>query len=250
MDFSYQNVTYDIKQLVEVLHCDLQVMIHEGLMETQTELLETIGGFVNHFQMEMATLSPPQMHTLLNHLCTRWDGGQALLNAIHWGEMSTIPESFLQNGPSQLLLDFYLALPDHQINIQWESMALSHFEIEVNNAAAILRTWMVNMCLNPALMLNFKPSIQGVATINLTQGQEAVEMPPFRGNITPTQKHNADLFNIIPDNTSSIREEPWTHTAHFAPTSSGLVAPQPSTSVLPSFSSDVEKSSFTPSCLE
>ena len=82
MDFTYRNVTCDVKQLVEVLHCDLQVMIHEGLMETQTELLETIGGFVDHFQMEMATLSPPKMHVLLNHLCTRWGGGQALINAI------------------------------------------------------------------------------------------------------------------------------------------------------------------------
>ena len=104
-------------------------------METQTELLETIAGFVDHFQM-----SPPQMHAILENLRTRWGGCQALLNAIHWGEMSTRPESFLQNGPSQLLLDFYSALPDHQINIQQESMALSHFEVEVNNTAVVLRT--------------------------------------------------------------------------------------------------------------
>ena len=119
-------------------------------------MLETIVGFINHFQTEMVTLSPPQMHALLNHLCTRQDGGQALLNAIHQGETLTRPESFLQNGPSQLVLDFYLALPDHQINIQWESMALSCFKIEVDNAAAVLRTQMVNVCSNLALMLNFK----------------------------------------------------------------------------------------------
>ena len=40
MDFTYQNVTFDMKQLVEVLQCDLQVTINEGLMETQMELLE------------------------------------------------------------------------------------------------------------------------------------------------------------------------------------------------------------------
>ena len=106
MDFAYRNVTYDMKQLVQVLQCDLQVTIHEGLMETQTELLETVGGFVDHFQSEMATLSPPQMHALLDHLQTRCGGGQALLDAIRRGETLTRPESFLQNSPSQLLLDF------------------------------------------------------------------------------------------------------------------------------------------------
>ena len=47
MDFAYQNITFDMKQLVEVLQCDLQVTINdEGLMETQMKLLETIGSFV------------------------------------------------------------------------------------------------------------------------------------------------------------------------------------------------------------
>ena len=109
---------------------------------------------------------------------------------------------------------------------------------------------MVNVCSNLALMLNFKPNRQGVATIHLTQGEEVVEMPPFRGNITPSQKDKADCFNVIPDNTSSIKEEPWTHGAHVAPTRSGSVAPQPLTLALPSFSSDMEKSPFTPGCLE
>ena len=39
MDFTYQNITFDMKQLVEVLRCDLQVTINEGLIETQMELL-------------------------------------------------------------------------------------------------------------------------------------------------------------------------------------------------------------------
>ena len=96
MDFAYQNVTFDMKQLVEVLWCDLQVTINEGLMETQMELLETIGSFVDHFQSEMTTLSPPQMHALLDHLQTRHGGSQALLDAIRRGKTSTQPESFLQ----------------------------------------------------------------------------------------------------------------------------------------------------------
>ena len=117
MDFTYQNVTFDMKQLVEVLQCDLQVTINEGLMETQMKLLETIGSFVDHFQSEMMTLSPPQIHTLLDHLQTRHCGGQALLDALRKGKTSTRPESFLQAGPSQLLQDFFDPLPNHQINI-------------------------------------------------------------------------------------------------------------------------------------
>ena len=140
MDFAYQNITFDMKQLVEVLQCDLQVTINEGLMETQMELLETISRFVHHFRSEMTTLSPPQMHAVLNHLWTRHGGGQALLDAIRRGETSTRPESFLQASPSQLLQDFFNSLPDHQIDIQKDSTALSHLEIEVDNAAITLRT--------------------------------------------------------------------------------------------------------------
>ena len=83
MDFAFCNITFDMKQLIEVFRCDLQVTIQEGLMETQTELLETVASFIDHFQMEMVTLSPPQMHALLDHLHTKWAGGQALLDAIH-----------------------------------------------------------------------------------------------------------------------------------------------------------------------
>ena len=57
MDIAFHNITFDMKQLIQVLRCDLQVTIQEGLMETQTELLETVAGFIDHFQMEMVTLS-------------------------------------------------------------------------------------------------------------------------------------------------------------------------------------------------
>ena len=57
MDIPFCNITFDMKQLIEVLRCDLQVTIQEGLMETQTELLKTVASFVDHFQMEMVTFS-------------------------------------------------------------------------------------------------------------------------------------------------------------------------------------------------
>ena len=82
MDFTYRNGLFDMKQLVEVLQIDLQVTIHEGLMET-------ISSFVDHFQSEITTLSPPQMHSLLDHLQARC-GGQVLLDAIQRGETSNL----------------------------------------------------------------------------------------------------------------------------------------------------------------
>ena len=118
MDLAYRNITFDMKQLVEVLRYDLQVTIQEGLIETQTELLETIAGFIDHFQMEMITLSPPQMHTLLDHLRARQAGGQALLDVIRHGNTSTWPESFLDKGPSHLLQSFFDSLTHHQVDIK------------------------------------------------------------------------------------------------------------------------------------
>ena len=108
-------------------------------MEIQMELLETISSFVDYFQSEMTTLSPPQVHALLDHLWARCGGGQTLLDAIRRGETSTRPESFLQNAPSQLRQDFFDSLPDHQINIQKGLTALSCFEIKVDNTAVILK---------------------------------------------------------------------------------------------------------------
>ena len=72
----------------------------------------------------------------------------------------------------------------------------------------------------------------------------------IQGNIASTQKIDTDDSNIIPDNTSSVREEPWGHIAHPTHTSSSSAAPQPSTSVLQSGSSSREKSTFIPSCLD
>ena len=168
MDFAYRNITFDMKQLVEVLRCDLQVTIQEGLMETQTELLKTIAGFMDHFQMEMITLSSSQMHTLLDHLCTRQAGGQALLDVIRCINTSTQPESFLDKGPSHLIQSFFNSLPDHQADIKRGSAALTQIEVEVNSAAAALQACMTDVCADPALMLNLKSSVQGVTTTNFT----------------------------------------------------------------------------------
>ena len=67
--------------------------------------------------------------------------------------------------------------------------------------------------------------MQGITTINLTQEEAIVKFPPLRGNIAPPQKDNYDGYNIIPDNTSSVREEPWTRTAIAAASDAGSTAP-------------------------
>ena len=143
------------------------------------------------------------MHALLDHLCTRWAGGQALLDAIRCDNTSTWPESFLDKGPTHLLQSFFDSLPDHQVDIKKGLTALTQIEIEVNNAAAALQTHMTDVCASPTLMLNFEPSVQGVTTIDLTKDETVIKYPLERGNIVPAQK-DKDATDAIPDNTSSL----------------------------------------------
>ena len=74
-------------------------------------------------------------------------------------------------------------------------------------------------------MLNFEPSVQGITTINLTQEEANVKFPPLRGNITPPWKDNYEEYDIIPDNTSSVQEDPWVCIASAAPSGVGSTAP-------------------------
>ena len=193
-----------MKQLIGVLRCDLQVTIQEGLMETQTELLETVASFVDHFQMEMVTLSPPQMHALLDHLHTQWAGGQALLDAIHRGNTLTQPECFLDRGPSHLLQSFFDALPDHQVTIQKGATVPTQLEVKVNNAITALWTCVTDICADPTLILNLKPTVIGVTTINLTSDEAIIKYPPERGNIVAAQRDDRDMTEVIPNNATSL----------------------------------------------
>ena len=51
------------------------------------------------------------------------------------------------------------------------------------------------------------------------------QVSSIEGNITSPQKDNYDGYDIIPDNTSSVQEEPWTCTASAAPSGAGSTAP-------------------------
>ena len=72
---------------------------------------------------------------------------------------------------------------------------------------------MVDVCSNPALMFNFTPSVPGVAYVDLTREEDTIKVPPLKRNIAPPQRMTADDSNIIPDYTSSVREESWGHVA-------------------------------------
>ena len=156
-----------------------------------------------------------------------------------------MPESFLQDGPSQLLQDFFNSLPDHQIDIRKDSTALSCLEIKMDNAAIALRTQLTEVCSDPALMLNFEPSMQGITTIDLTQEETIVKFPPLRGNIALPWKDYYEGYDIIPDNTSSVREDPWACIASAAPSGEGSAAPITVTSTSAQLPSPLEAEKAT-----
>ena len=82
LDFTYHNICFDLKQLIKILHCDLRVTIHKGLVEIQADILEAIANFVNNFHIELTTLSAPQVHALLDHMDARHAGSHSFLSAI------------------------------------------------------------------------------------------------------------------------------------------------------------------------
>ena len=96
MDFSYCSVCFDLKQLIEVLRCSFQVTIHEGLVEVQADILKAIANFIDNFHIEVTTLSAPQVHALLDHMCARCAGSHSFLAAIQQGMTLTRPVFFVE----------------------------------------------------------------------------------------------------------------------------------------------------------
>ena len=139
LDFTYRNVCFNLKQLIEVLHCDLQVTIHEGLVKVQADILEAITNFVNNFHIKVTTLSAPQVHALLDYMPARHAGSHFFLAAVWWATTLMRPESFLQkNGPTQLLQPFFDRLPDHQTDIERGSTCSTQLKIKVDHFSKVL----------------------------------------------------------------------------------------------------------------
>ena len=138
LDFAYQNVGFSLKQLIRVLCCDLQVAIHEGLVEVQDDILEAIANFSNNFHITVTMLSAPQVCAQLDHMHARHAGSHTFLASVRRGTTLMKMESFLENGPAKLLQSFFNRLPDHQIDIERGSTCPTDLEMEVNNFSRVL----------------------------------------------------------------------------------------------------------------
>ena len=138
LDLAYQNVGFNLKQLMGVLHCDLQVAIHKGLIEVQDDLLESIVNFTNNFHITMTMLSAPQVCDLLDHMQARQTGSHSFLAAVRHDTTLTKMESFLKNGPTRLLQSFFDRLPDHQIDIERDLTHSTDLEMEVTHFSSVL----------------------------------------------------------------------------------------------------------------
>ena len=251
LDFFYHNVCFNLKQLIEILHCDLQVTIHEGLVEVQADILEAIANFVDNFHSKVTTLSAPQVHALLDHMHARHAGSNSFFAAIKLGTTLTRPESFLWNGPAQLLQSFFDRLPDHQTDIKRGSTHPTQMESEVNPFSRVLQICIVDVTSNPALMLDFKSGIKSVPTIDLTMEEAVLHYPPFKGNIAEDPEDDLD----VP--TTALVHSSHQHTVHVesfssvVPVHTDSVGAQavPSTSVLrniPTASFIMDKQEFSP----
>ena len=147
--------------------------IYEGLAEVQADILKAVANFIDNFHIEVTTLSAPQVRALLDHMCARHAVSHFLLAAVQWGTTLMRPESFVRNGPTQLLQSFFNRLPDHQTDIERGSTHPTQLEIEVDHFSKVLRTCLVDVTSDPALMLDFRCGIENIPTINLTR-EEAV----------------------------------------------------------------------------
>ena len=143
--------------------------IHKGLVEVEDDILEAIANFIDNFDIIVTTLSSSQVHALLGHMHVRHAGSHSFLAAVQQGTTLMRPESFLWNGPTQLLQSFFDKLPDHHTDIESGSTHPTQLEIEVDHFSKVLQTYLVDVTSNPALMLDFSCGIKGVPTIDPTK---------------------------------------------------------------------------------
>ena len=196
MDFAYHNICFNLKQLIEVLHCDLQVTIHERLVKVQADILKATANFVDNFHIEVTTLSAPQVHALLDHMHARCAGSHSFLAAVQQGITLTRPESFLQNGPTQLLQSFFDRLPDHQTDIERGSTHPTQLEIKVDLFSKVLQICLVDVTSDPALMLDFRCGIKNIPTINLTREEAVLHYPLLKGTIADDPEDDLEVPTI------------------------------------------------------
>ena len=80
---------------------------------------------------------------------------------------------------------------------------LTDLEMEANHFSSVLQTCLVDITLNPTLMLNFDCGVEGVPTIDLTKDEIEVHYPPHRGNIAEDLEDDMEMPTTVLN--------PWTH---------------------------------------
>ena len=118
------------------------------------------------------------------------------------------------------------------MTIQKGSTVPTQLEFKVNNAVTALQTHMTDICADPTLMLNLKPTVIGVTTIDLTSDEAIIKYPPERGNIIAAQRDDRDTTEVIHDNATSLQDESLMSAAPSLPGSTappvvGTVSGQP-----------------------
>ena len=167
------------------------------------------------------------MCALLDHMHARCAGSHSFLAAIQWGMTLTGPESFLQNGPTQLLQSFFDRLPDHQTDIKRGLTHLTKMESEVDHFSKAHWTCMVDVTLDPTLMLNFKSEIEGILTIDLTEEDAVLHYLPLKGNITQDPEDDLEVHTTVLGHSShqhAVYDESFSSVAPLHTGSGGALA--------------------------
>ena len=228
--------------------------IHEGLVEVQADILKAIANFVNNFHIKVTTLLAPQVHVLLDHMCARCAGSHSFLATVQQGTALTRPESFLWNGPTQLLQSFFDRLPDHQTDIERSSTHPIQLESKVDHFSKALCTHTVDVTLDPALMFDFKSGIKKIPTINLTGEEAALYYPPLKGNIADNPEDNLDASTTALghlNHQQTVHDESFSSVAPSHTGSGGTQAKSSASALrnIPTASLAIDKQGFSPSPL-
>ena len=167
------------------------------------------------------------------------------------GTTLTRPESFLRNGPTQLLQSFFDRLPDHQTDKERGSTHPTQLEMEVNHFSKVLPTCLVDVTSDPALMLDFRCGIKNIPTINLPGVEAVLHYPPSKGNIADDPEDDLEVPTTTPGHLN--------HQQTFCDESISSVAPPhtdsgaaPATSsasalrIIPTASLTTDKQEFSP----
>ena len=128
----------------------------------------------------------------------RHAGSHSFLAAVQQGTILTRPESFLWNGPTQLLKSFFNRLPDHQIDIERGSTHPTQLEMEVDHFSKVLQTHLVDITSNPTLMLDFNCGIEDVPAINLTKDKAVLYYLLLKSNIADNPEDNLEVPTTAP----------------------------------------------------